>query len=552
LHHLALETCIGSVEDAERIWERWTAAHGKQASPMLRRTGEKAHRVLLSAQWRKKHPEWAREWETWLEGMARGLIVKKEPQKSLDVYLPLFRQAGKTNSPLFRVVRFVSPLVKSPDDLPYFYVPDYPVEVARAHSIFSLLKGDRTQSLEILAGCYWLGASLNGGETRSERLTGIRIRTIAMSGLEMHALNGCETAEDLKIAWNMLEDLANLPGQATDSSFVDIIHSPIVGDMKLSGPLASELVWLINEQRKGDVQFAILRTAVAARYRFLTTGTFPKSSAGFGPLLPREPLDDCFAASAPLHVLNKHDGFYIYSVGPDGQDDTAAITYDPSNGTVSGGDISLRIPREREYPFPASGVRANTAAELLKMFPNGLPPDPFPDASYAGSRHRPLNIIASSEADWKSCMAHGATKDAIPLDRCSPSQDIFTESPPGADAPTSSVIVFSFGPDNGEREHVSLLHLTGADVFTTYSVPAARYQTVFPPNAPSYDPLPPSSLPLSGTLRERMAIRSIRNKWEAYRYPAVNPDAYPFWQPAYDPTNGSHSEGNLYLKIPPP
>ncbi len=55
----------------------------------------------------------------------------------------------------------------------------------------------------------------------------------------------------------------------------------------------------------------------------------------------------------------------------------AAIAYDPSNGSVSSGDMFIKVSRERRYPFPREGVSADSAEELLKQFPEGLPPDPF-------------------------------------------------------------------------------------------------------------------------------------------------------------------------------
>jgi hypothetical protein len=476
-------------------------------------------------------------------------------EKSLDAYLALLRKVSKTDSPLFPVRRLAPPCLKSPGDSPRFLEIQILSKVARAEAVLSLFKGDRAQSLETLAGSYWMGGSQNSGETPTERLIGVAVRTIAAAGLEMHSLNGCETAEDLKAAWDMLEHLANLPGQETDSSWRDVI-TPIVGEMKLSGPGAPNFQEFEIRQKVSDVRFAVVRTAVAARYHLLTAGAFSKSPAEFGPLLPDGPLGDCFATSAPLHFVAKPDGFHIYSVGPDGRDDAGAIPYDPTNGTMSRGDLAVRVPREREYPFPAGGVRVNTAAELLKMFPNGLPPDPFAD-----TRGRPLSIIASSEADWESCAVPGARKGAAAPKGAASAQD----SPPAsaselpatpsraADAPTSSVIVFSFGPDTDESEHVLLRRLTGEDVFTTYSVPAARLQLVYPPNASRVPP----PLPRAGTMQELAATTAIQGGPASARqgwggYPLSNLNASPFRQPAYDPTNGSTSKGNLYLRIPPP
>ena len=564
LHHLTLETRIGSVEDAERIWERWSGAHGKQGRGMARRTAEKARRILLSAQWRKKYPELAREWDSWEKSVTWSTdtpprhFTPPVSERSLDAYLALLRKVSKTDSPLFPVKRLVPPCLKSPGDSPRFLEIQILSKVARAEAVLSLFKGDRAQSLETLAGSYWIGGSQNSGETPIERLIGIAVRTIAAVGLEMHALNGCETAEDLKAAWDMLEHLANLPGQETDSSRRALMDTPLVGEMKLSGSVNPNFREFEVRQKSGDARFAILRTAVAARYHLLTAGAFPKSPAEFGPLLPGGPLADCFATSAPLRFVAKPDGFYIYTIGPDERDDAGAIAYDPTNGSASRGDLAMRVPREREYPFPACGVRVNTAAELLKMFPNGLPPDPFAD-----TRGRPFSIIASSEADWESCALPGARKGAAAPGGAASAQD----SPPaaasglpatpsrGADAPTSSVIVFSFGPDTDESEHVLLRRLTGEDVFTTYSIPAARLQLVYPPNASRV----PTPLPRAGTMPELAATTAIQADLAAARYgspgggyPLSNPNASPFRQPAYDPTNGSTSKGNLYLEIPRP
>ncbi|MCE5229711.1 hypothetical protein LLG95_08965 [bacterium] len=47
----------------------------------------------------------------------------------------------------------------------------------------------------------------------------------------------------------------------------------------------------------------------------------------------------------PIRILQQPDGTLIYSLGPDRQDQQGAVTYDPHNGTISAGDIVVRIPR---------------------------------------------------------------------------------------------------------------------------------------------------------------------------------------------------------------
>lgn len=47
----------------------------------------------------------------------------------------------------------------------------------------------------------------------------------------------------------------------------------------------------------------------------------------------------------PMNAIRETTSTLIYSIGPDYSDQRGAITYDPTNGVFSGGDIVLRIPR---------------------------------------------------------------------------------------------------------------------------------------------------------------------------------------------------------------
>ncbi|MEN6625710.1 MAG: hypothetical protein ABFD69_05715 [Candidatus Sumerlaeia bacterium] len=57
--------------------------------------------------------------------------------------------------------------------------------------------------------------------------------------------------------------------------------------------------------------------------------------------------------SRPLCRVEETTATLFYSIGPDRADTRAAIGYDPTNGTFSGGDIFLRIPK----PSPHAGAR---------------------------------------------------------------------------------------------------------------------------------------------------------------------------------------------------
>lgn len=583
LHLVALEAQQGNLEESQEAWEKWNAAYGASAHPFLRSMALRTQKVLDTAKWRKQYPALTAFWDQILPDIYRPRLAAG----TLPEYLDWLRNAGKCdllNSDTKRLVPFS---LSQPIPVPNFLEIQILSKVTRVQASFALLQGDTRSSLGMLTGVYWLGQSLNTSDVLVGRLLGIAARAIAIGGLEQHVLDGCETSAELRTAWDALERLAHLPGQETGASILDREYGLVVAHMKILhrefiGNIAKDVFFPRASEhairhRVCDAKFDVLRTAVAARYRLLTAGAFPGSPAEFGPLLPGGPLADCFATSAPLRFLSKPDGFHIYSVGPDGRDDKAAIPYDPTNGTTSRGDLAVRIPREREYPFPAGGVRVNTAAELLKMFPKGLPPDPFAD-----TRGRPLSIIASSEADWKSCALPGVKTAPAPTPSRAPAPSPKPGSgetgrapapapppapPTNADAPTTPtpVVIFSFGPDVDESEYVAFPRLTGEDMFTTWSAPSTPLQLVFPPASarlqlvvPSADsasvppppPPPPPGLvqgPL-GVGRARAAAGMINSPYPGF--PFGNPAAGPLMEPSYDPTNGTTSNGNLYLKIP--
>jgi hypothetical protein len=88
-------------------------------------------------------------------------------------------------------------------------------------------------------------------------------------------------------------------------------------------------------------------------------------------------------------------------------DDGGLVDYDPTNGTRSAGDLVIRIPTEREYPFPREGVRAKDASDVLAQFPKGLPLDVF---SGKGSNVA-LSIVESSTGSPVRIFSFGPTGD---------------------------------------------------------------------------------------------------------------------------------------------
>ncbi len=247
------------------------------------------------------------------------------------------------------------------------------VKVFRVEAVFLMLQGKREEALKILAASYHLGRLLNRSDTMIGRLIGIALRAISSAGLRIYALNCCETSDEFQHLWETLEELDRKAEVKDIAELLPLQSANVIKECDI-------------RERVTDANFQLVRMATGAKYRFVTQQAFPRSAEGFVPLLPDGPPQDPFT-TAPLRFFSDPNLFTCYSIGPDEQDNRAAISYDPTNGTVSPGDIFVEIPHEREYPFPRDGVKAASADELRRQFPNGLPGDPFAD-----TRGRPLGI----------------------------------------------------------------------------------------------------------------------------------------------------------------
>lgn len=310
---------------------------------------------------------------------------------------------------------------------------DTGTQVISVIALFRMFEGKRDEALDLLGAIYHMGQIMR----RNGSTSGWSFRRWARPGLEILALNCCETEKEFRRLWDLLERWKRMPDEDRE------VHS-----LSETTPRRRRVrKWLrsLREQSRvrgtvDDTGFELLRMTTAARYRLVTHGDFPQTVSDFGPLLPAGPPMDPFANGA-LRFIPTADALFCYSIGPDKRDDRATIEYDPTNGTISGGDILRRVPRRRRYPFPRDGVRAASVEDLFRQFPDGLPVDPF------GARQgMPLGAISTAN---------------------------------------EGVYVFSIGPDGNE---------------------------------PRVEPSVPSHTALC----------------------------------SYDPTNGTHSQGSLFLRIPRP
>ncbi len=89
-----------------------------------------------------------------------------------------------------------------------------------------------------------------------------------------------------------------------------------------------------------DARIRLARVTVALEEYRNATGAYPGSLLALVPrYLPENPLDPFSGKLLPYSPTR--EGYQLYSVGPDGTDQSGAVQYDPTNGTLSSGDISF-------------------------------------------------------------------------------------------------------------------------------------------------------------------------------------------------------------------
>lgn len=249
-------------------------------------------------------------------------------------------------------------------------------KVNNVEAVFALLQGRLAQAVDLLSAGEHIGWLLAQDPAGISQLISIAIRAITFGGLQSLALNACHSEADVALLWKAVTAIESRGARdpltiASPLQMADLDHGNQFVDFIL--PTQEFPVRF----KVAQTRFAQLKVIAAVRAHQFRTGALPASANDLAPLLDALPQDPF--TSAPLHCRPAPDAFTVYSVGPDRRDDRGLIQYDPSNGTVSAGDLAVKIPRAPEIPFPAEGVHAATAAELNKLFPLGLPFDPFAD-----------------------------------------------------------------------------------------------------------------------------------------------------------------------------
>jgi len=387
LHLVEMEILAGSSDQALRIWEEWKKKYEKSTDSLLRVTSQRVSQTLTPIRLRKENPDFQHPFEALVNQNTDMNTRMKCLQNLLQT-----DQMFTTGTTLVDVQKLPWESVLSESQIDLLWMFQKYVET---RAIFHLFQGQRDESLNLLCSFYRLGQNLSAFGTIIHRRYGFGLRDAVSGDLLFYILNSCETPEELQNCRLMLDRLDKLDREISGEYHFEDEFSRLSFFMKPGKEsLMQRLVSYYKSLRMvSDVKLDLLRVAAAARSHYLVTGNFPSSKKDLLPFFPEGFPKDPFLEGCSLSFARTSSGeFLIYSVGPDKKDDKGAVSYDPMSGFEGKGDIVIRIPRLREFPFPGEAVHAPSAYALLEQFPNGLPEDVF-----SFSPKIPLKIIESND-----------------------------------------------------------------------------------------------------------------------------------------------------------
>lgn len=317
-----------------------------------------------------------------IEQKAKGLIAAREGLNAYGALLTLLARNTDFDStmrtfadfPRFEALSYPGGYVLASGDVMNFLESQVRVKAARAQAMLSLFDGKTSESISLALGVYWFGQLLQSQDAHLiTKLIATAVRNQSSRTINFLAANAPLTIEQCFALGEHLNRLDTDEMLSSRANFVEWSALRTMGGQDY-----------LEAAKRHDVsyaQFQIARAITAARHVLLTTGRLPDPAAGtrMPPLLPDGPGPDPFSpTSAPLRILlnTTSNTLVVYSIGPDGKDDGAAMEYNPADSTGRG-DILAELPAVPFYPFSPDRVTVESTATLHARFPSGLPPDPF-------------------------------------------------------------------------------------------------------------------------------------------------------------------------------
>ena len=427
LHQIELESDHGDAEKAAGLLTQWQSAHGGIKDFLLQQAAGTARKHVIQAQVRREYPD--------LPGITEMFQLK--PNQSMAEYRVWFktlaRMDGLLLDPRPLVIAIYDPARPTFTPVPNFLSIQVAAKAMRVTATFDLFAGRRQASLDLLSGACRLGQSMAVDGMLIHRLIGIAVQTISIDGFRILALNACETPADIRAVRQRLAWLDRAPIKGRVETLLTGEYPGIESQLDMSHfPGLPNYMEAERHAHHVDAKWRDLLAGAAAWESVLTTGNFPQSAGDFAALMDGGlPLDPFTEDRDPLRFVTTADECVVYSVGPDQTDNLTKTEYDPSNGTLSSGDVLMRVPRQREYPFPRGGVHAASADDLMRQVPTGLPVDPFgitkmqPYGILDGEGQNPVRIYSPGPSQFVDPMdiSYDPTKGIVS------SGNIFLELP---------------------------------------------------------------------------------------------------------------------------
>jgi hypothetical protein len=282
-----------------------------------------------------------------------------DPKADLSKRLLLIRSLVQ-----FDKSRFAWP---RPDQSPNFLEAQTLIKITRIHTIFLLLQAQWRDAFELSVGAYRMGQIYETYFTYIGQVIGTALRAIACGGLEIIVLNAPVSSEEFGWMAGQLDWLYN----------IDIDRPYIEESPSLFGTFYKEYM---SRADVTDARFSNVRSALAVRRALLDQNS---SHSQENLITDKELAIDPFTSRSTSMRIGQEE-VVCYSFGPDTIDNLAEVTYDPTNGAISTGDIITTVARQPRYPFTRRPFFAASVEDLRSRFPNGLPVDPFADTKGKG------------------------------------------------------------------------------------------------------------------------------------------------------------------------
>jgi hypothetical protein len=404
LHLVEMEALEGDGGKAIELWDNWMASYEKSAPPLLLHIAERTSQTVAMAGWKNDHPDEIFPFQTWYS-----------TDTNLQDLLGYYKKWAWADLLFSSDTTIVSPIrIMFCDRLDFEYLSFNLFQIIRTMAHLYYFQGRQRESLELFASLYHLGQSLCAFGGLQQSRNGFGWRDSISKDILFHVSNSCVAKEDFISCRDMLDRLDRFDKDEDFKRIFDDELSPLVFFMKPGSRMEHRFYRQFSRTRQNltRMNLQLVRAACAAQYHFITEGKFPTSEKDFVPFLKEGIPHDLFTEKDPIRFYTSPDGeFILYSTGPDGDDDKASVIYNLFDESENG-DIVLKIPCEREFPFTCYSAHAKNAYDLLEQFPNGLPQDEF------SNKRAPFNILE------------------------------YTDEHP--------LVIFSFGPDRDEAEYKPL------------------------------------------------------------------------------------------------